>query len=73
MQTEFSDEQFRKTESASPGRLLKFRLRRNHFGVVALPRHALPDQRFADGAASPLEGFFEMSARDSFETSKPLC
>ena len=73
MKVEFTNQQLREERSAFPGRLLKFRLRRNNSGGFILPRHAVPDQRFADRAASPLDKFFEIVARDSFETSKPLC
>jgi hypothetical protein len=73
MRIEFTNPQLHDEGSAFPGRLLKFRLRRNNIGLAILPRHAVPDQRFADRAASFLDRFFEISARDSFKTSKPLC
>jgi hypothetical protein len=73
MQTEFSDERFCESGSAFPGRLLRFRLRRNNIEGLVLPRHTVPDKRFAEGAASLLDRFFLIPAGESFKTSKPLC
>ena len=70
MKVEFTNQQLREAGSAFPGRLLKFRLRRNNFEGLVLSRHAVPDQRFAEGAASLGDRFFEVPTRDSFETSK---
>jgi hypothetical protein len=71
MKAEFTNQLPREEGSAFRGRLLRFRLRRNSSDGLVFPRHAVPDQRFADGAASLLDGFLEISARDSSTTSKP--
>jgi len=73
MKVESSNQQLREEGSAFPGRLLKFRLRRNNFEGLVFSRHAVPDQRFAEGAASPFDRIILIPTRDSFETSKPLC
>jgi hypothetical protein len=73
MRVEFASQQLREEGSAFPGRLLKFPLRRNNSQGPVFARHAVPDQRFADRAASLLDGFLEISARVSSTTSKPLC